>query len=126
MGPDKEPITGEYYIELSDGKRTKISGIQIFDFEDLKDNKKCTINFRDSYSFSINISSKYHMSQKKFKKWLMGRGVSRNDADYLCFSVGLFKGSISYKQIYLSQLFNPRVTFTDIIKEIWTYEGVAK
>ena len=126
MGPDNEFIESEMYIELSDGHRTKISGIQILDFRDLKDNKKCTLNFRDSYSFSIDISSKYRMSQKKFKKWLMGNGVSRNDADYLCFSVGLFKGSASYKKIYLSQLFNPRVTFTNIIKEIWTYGGAAK
>ena len=122
MGPDKEPITGEYYIELSDGKRTKISGIQIFDFEDLKEKKHVFKNL-NNLSFSIDFSNKYHINKKKFKKWLMGKGISRNDADYLCFSIGYYKGAISYQRIYISQLFNPKVTFADLIKEIWLYKG---
>lgn len=40
------------------------------------------------------------ISRKKFKKWLMGHGMCRNDAEILCGIIGLHKGLVCYRDIY--------------------------
>lgn len=40
------------------------------------------------------------IGKKKFRKWLMGAGISRNDAEFLCQLVGRYKGRISYGNIH--------------------------
>lgn len=40
------------------------------------------------------------IGKKKFRKWLMSEGISRNDAEFLCQLIGQYKGRISYGNIH--------------------------
>lgn len=46
------------------------------------------------------------MSRKKFKKWLMSKGVNRDLAEWFCKVVKSFKGTRSYRLLYFSGLFS--------------------
>ena len=74
------------------------------------------------FHFTINISNKFHMSKKRYKKILMGRGISRNDAGILCDNIKYANGAISYREVYLRALFmRPNATFFDVWDEIYSY-----
>lgn len=72
-------------------------------------------------TFTINIFNKFHMSAKRFKKLLMSRGLSRDDADWLCYTVGTMNGKVSYYDIYLNVLFFGRtVSYYEVFDYILT------
>lgn len=63
-----------------------------------------TLSSSSSFTISIDISNKFHMNAKKFKKKLMAYGISRDDADWLCRAVSMVKGKVSYRDIYLNKV----------------------
>lgn len=53
----------------------------------------------------IRIPNK-KMSRKKFKKWLMSKGIDRDIAEWFCKAVKSFKGQYSYQTLYFNGLFS--------------------
>lgn len=62
------------------------------------------------------------IGKKKFRKWLMSEGISRNDAEFLCQLIGQYKGRISYGDIHISFRWHPLLygglNYAEIIREI--------
>ena len=56
-------------------------------------------------SMTITLPHK-KMSRKKFKKWLMSKGINRDLAEWFCKVVKSFKGKQSYRLLYFSGLFS--------------------
>ena len=46
------------------------------------------------------ISHSKKISHKKFKKWLMSKGINRNQTESLCNMIRICNGSISYIDVY--------------------------
>ena len=94
----------------------------IIDIDNEKAGRHIFLDNHREFSFTIDISNKFHMSRKRFKKILMGRGINRNDAEILCDNINYANGAISYRDIYLRVLFmRPNATFFNILNEIYTY-----
>lgn len=75
--------------------------------------------------FEVKLKGKNKITKRRFRKWLMGQGIMRDDADFLCRWLGLYQGEVSYKSIYnnlgLRLIFantNPDLRSTLILKEI--------
>lgn len=80
-------------------------------------------------TFTITVHDRRHMSGKRFKKWLMGHEISRNNAEVLCALIQYFEGRVSYRYIYMTQLFKSKVTFWSVWNEIFhtiSFEGAAE
>ena len=72
------------------------------------------------FSFSIDISNRFHMSRKRFKKILMSHGINRNFAESLCQCIIFSKGKISYRDIYINSIFlNPNAGYFEVLREIY-------
>ena len=63
-----------------------------------------------SFSGTINIPS-HKMSRRKFKKWCMSEGISRNSSELLCKCIAAGKGKLSYEDIYRTNIFTPEAYF---------------
>lgn len=57
------------------------------------------------------------MSRKKFKKWLMSRGINRYYAEWFCKAITSFHGKKSYRSLYLYGHFasTPQTLFNNFI-----------
>ena len=64
--------------------------------------------WKQPIQLKMNIHQKQKISRKKFKKWLMSTGFSRDVSEWLCWYVGVFQGAVARKDIY--QLFTNPVT----------------
>lgn len=60
--------------------------------------------FQNPVSMTITLPHK-KMSRKKFKKWLMSKGINRDLAEWFCKVVKSFKGYYSYQSLYFNGLF---------------------
>lgn len=77
------------------------------------------IRSTDSFTFTFYIRKK--LSAKRFKKYLISKCLSRDDADFLCYTVGYYKGKVSYHDVYLNTLFLcPFVRYYDVFNYIVT------
>lgn len=56
-------------------------------------------------SMTITLPHK-KISRKKFKKWLMSKGINRDLAELFCRVVKSFKGKHSYRWLYFNGLFS--------------------
>ena len=79
----------------------------------------------DGFSCYTKVCPKYprKMTSKKYKKWLMSIGMSRDDANTLCYIIGSLKGKLSYAKQYatcygLMLLSGESPTFSDILQSI--------
>lgn len=60
------------------------------------------------------------LSKKRFKKWLMSKGIRRDDADELCRCIGILKGRFGYSTVVsdiFAYLFLP-VNFWNVFQAI--------
>lgn len=116
------PEDGGEPVELTD-----ISDIEMEDvLPDLLDPDaigKALVDLLDTgktFTIKIDISNKFHLSRKRFKKLLMGKGISRDEAEILCASIECWKGKESYRDIFLESMFlKSEVTFFDVWRAIF-------
>lgn len=135
MGPDEYKITGELYIQTEDHGYIQIPAkIANLTFEEcvdhvIKDDEEAykralAIGNSDSITFTFYMRKK--VSAKRFKKILISKGLSRDDADFLCYIIGYYKGKVSYLDVYFNTLFlNPSVRYYDVFNYVTT-KGEAK
>jgi len=64
----------------------------------------------------IRIPNK-KMSRKKFKKWLMSKGIDRDIAEWFCKVVKSFKGKQSYRSLYFVGFFSS--TSQDLVNSLY-------
>lgn len=139
MGPDSKNEMSALYIKSQDSDWLKIDALQNVEIGELLDadtiDTAYRLSYGDIYSFSVNakfskewemmlglkkkVTNRYHMSRKKFKKWLMGTGISRNNAQILCESIIWGKGRVSYHDIWLSHGKWDRMDFFHVWYEIY-------
>lgn len=86
---------------------------------------KMEIKVWDGINYYTRIYPKYlkKMSSKKYKKWLMSIGASRDEADTLCRILGSMRGKLSYADIYATNynlllISGESPTFSDILQSI--------
>lgn len=78
-------------------------------------------------TFTIYGKDFGRMTAKRFKKILLSKGISRDDADFLCYLVGWFKGKVSFHEIYFSTLFlRPAVRFYEVFDYIMTKGEISE
>ena len=61
------------------------------------------------------------ISRKKFKKWLMSKGINRDLANWFCIAVKSFHGEQSYRSLYLCGLFTsePQTLFNNLFDALF-------
>ena len=75
----------------------------------------------DTLRINLHIKNFVKMSKKRFKKILMSKGLSRDDADFLCYTVGWLNGKVCYSDIYLNTLFlREKVPYYEVFDYILT------
>lgn len=132
MGP--ENITaGALYFKSEDHGYVQIlaNTIPFLEFEHDIDEEafQRALNIRstDTFRFELHIKNSVKMSAKRFKKILLSKGISRDDADFLCYLVGWFKGKVSFHEIYLGALFlRPAVRFYEVFDYIMTKGEISE
>lgn len=80
-----------------------------------------------TYTGTLKLPHK-KMSKKTFKKWCMSSGLTRNQAEFLCRMMKAYKGSISYQEIYIYNMFIPSCEekFGYILYSILQIGGIQK
>lgn len=77
-----------------------------------------TFNYlTETISGTLKLDLPRKMSCKKFKKWLMSKGINRDIAEWFCIVVKSFKGKQSYQSLYLNGLFS--LTPQDLIYNLF-------
>ena len=111
----------DIYISDGNGQWKKVTELNVIDPKIFYDPDETVNNpFSDTrtLTFTIDISVRFHTSRKRFKKFLMSKGIQRNDAELLCQSIGCWKGLIGYRDVYLHTMLGfPKVRFFDV----WNY-----
>lgn len=136
MGPEENNTAGTLYVRSEDHGYVQIpSKIVNLTFEECVDHmieddeevykRALTIRNSDSITFTIHMRQK--VSAKRFKKILISKGLSRDDADFLCYLIGWFKGKVSYHEIYLGALFlRPVAHFYEVFDYIMTKGEISE
>ena len=78
---------------------------------DIGTKRRDLFSWKNEFAMTFNIKQKRKLSRKKFKKYLMGQGFSRDIAEWLCWYIGMFQGAVSRKEIYrtMTDPMNPLV-----------------
>ena len=78
------------------------------------------LNKRISGTFKIDNMCK-KISRKKFKKWLMSKGINRDLADWFCIAVKSFHGERNYRSLYFCGLFasGPQALFNNLFDALF-------
>lgn len=112
MGPDSKNNGTLYLMSKETGEYIPISGftdaMPFFKSECINDDEtKHIFSLKTTATFTATIHGKDfgRMSAKRFKKILISKGISRDDAAFLCYLVGWFKGKVSFHEIYFGALF---------------------
>lgn len=110
MGPDENSAAETLYFRTEDHGYVQIpSNILPFlklEYDDEEAYKRAlAVRSTSTFRFNLHIKNFVKMSKKRFKKILMSKGISRDDADFLCFIVGWLNGKVGYCDIYLNTLF---------------------
>ena len=130
MGPDEQsaskygmiitPINEDrtYGEPIKCGNLQQISDLQFIidntelseeDLNKLYPNEKIKPLLVASWTGELNVKFRHQkMSKKTFKKWLMNKGFTRNDADTICKIIGSYRGEISYQSTYMANLLTPQ------------------
>lgn len=80
------------------------------------DNSRSIKYLQNPVSMTIALPHK-KISRKKFKKWLMSKGIDRDFAEWFCKVVKSFKGQYSYQSLYFNGLFSS--TSQDLIYSLF-------
>lgn len=118
MGPDEKEVKnfvmcpinpdgsfGEP-VELEKLKIVELGGLELgADSPDNSMYKNSCKFLSDSISVTLKCNMQRKMSRKKFKKWLMAHGFSRNYAEWLCRFVSTYSGEVSYQSLYAKYYF---------------------
>lgn len=120
MGPDEKEVKnfvmcpinpdgsfGEP-VELEKLKTVELNGLELGTngSDNLMYKHSCeflTKNFSEIVVIKSDLPRK--ISRKKFKKWLMAHGFSRNYAEWLCRFVSTYSGEVSYQSLYVKYYF---------------------
>lgn len=86
-----------------------------------------SISSTGTFRFEFHTKIFIKMSKKRFKKILMSKGISRDDADFLCYLIGWFKGKVSFHEIHFSTLFlRSAVRFYEVFDYIMTKGEISE
>lgn len=105
----------------------KLKVVELYGSE-LCTNGSDNLIYKDSCKFLSNTISgtlkcnlPRKISRKKFKKWLMSKGINRDLADWFCIAVKLFHGERSYRSLYLCVLFasGPQTLFNNLFDALF-------
>ena len=126
MGPDENSTAEALYFKTEDHGYVQIPS-NILPFLDIECNDeeahKRALAIRSKNTFRINFHVKnfVKMSKKRFKKILMSKGISRDDADFLCYTGGWLSGKVSYSDTYLNSMFlRPYIPYYEVFDYILT------
>jgi len=81
-----------------------------------------TFNYlTETISGTLKLYLPRKMSRKKFKKWLMSKGIDRDFAEWFCNAVKSFHGKKSYRSLYLYGQFTstPQALFNDLLDALF-------
>ena len=93
-------------IELEKLKAVELNGLELgTDSPDNSMYKNSIKYLSDTMSGTLKCNLPRKMSRKKFKKWLMAHGFSRNYAEWLCRFVSTYSGEVSYQSLYVKYYF---------------------
>ena len=121
MGPDENKASGLVLKPINpDG--TYGDPIEWYGFSPIMDYPETTtyvetFNFlTETISGTLKLYLPQKMSRKKFKKWLMSKGIDRDFAEWFCKAVKSFHGKKSYRSLCLyAQLApSPLALFNDL------------
>ena len=126
MGPDENSNAETLYFKTKDHGYVQVPS-DVIPFLDLEcDDEEAfqralSISSRDTFRFNLHIKNFFKMSKKRFKKILMSKGLSRDDADFLCYTVGWLNGKVGYCDTYLNTMFlRPYVPYYEVFDYILT------
>lgn len=118
MGPDEKEVKNFVMYPInpdgSFGEPVELEKLKIVELDGLElgtdspDNSmyKNSIKFLSgTISGTLKCNLPRKMSRKKFKKWLMANGFSRNYAEWLCRFVSTYSGEVSYQSTYVKYYF---------------------
>ena len=121
MQTGNEISISDIYISDGNGQWKKMTELNVIDPKIFCDPDETVANpwcdmFVDWMFYTGSVRSS--TSRKRFKKFLMSKGIQRNDAELLCQSIGCWKGLIGYRGVYLYTMFGfSKVRFFDV----WNY-----
>ena len=128
MGPDENITAGALYFKTENHGYVQIPSNMLpfleLEYDDLDEEafqRALKIRSTDTFRFELRIKNFVKMSKKRFKKILMSKGISRDDADFLCYTVGWLNGKVSYRDTYLNSIFlRPYVPYYEVFNYILT------
>ena len=126
MGPEENNTAGTLYFKSEDHGYVQIPSNILpfldFEYDDEEAYKRVPIiRSTDTFRINLHIKNFVKMSKKRFKKILMSKGLSRDDADFLCYTVGWLNGKVSYRDTYLNSMFlRPYVPYYEVFDYILT------
>lgn len=134
MGPDENITAGALYFKTTEDHgyvKIPVNTIQFLELEhDIDEEafqRALSIRSTDTFRFEFHTKIFIKMSKKRFKKILMSKGISRDDADFLCYLVGWFKGKVSFHEIHFGALFlRPAVRFYEVFDYIMTKGEISE
>lgn len=89
----------------------------VTDFQDGLTYKNSIKFLSDTISGTLKCNLPRKMSRKKFKKWLMSKGINRDSSEWFCRVVKSFKGKQSYQLLYFNGLFTS--TSQDLVNALF-------
>jgi len=126
VGPDENSTAKTLYFKTEDHGYIQIPS-NILPFLDIECNdegaceRALTIRSTNTFKINLRIKNSVKMSKKRFKKILMSKGLSRDDADFLCYTVRWLNGKVSYSDTYLNSIFlRPYVPCYEVFDYILT------
>jgi len=118
VGPDENEVKNFVMCPInpdgSFGEPIKLEKLKIVELDGLELGTDSPDNsmYKNSFKFlsgtisgTLKCNLPRKMSRKKFKKWLMAHGFSRNYAEWLCQFVSTYSGEISYQRTYAKYYF---------------------
>ena len=127
MGPEENNTAETLYFKSEDHGYVQIpSNIipfleLVYGIDEESFQRALSIRSTSTFRFDLHLKNFVKMSKKRFKKILMAKGLSRDDADFLCYTVGRMHGKVGYSDTYLNTLFlRSRVPYYEVFNYILT------
>ena len=92
------PIDGSSgWVQIGDVKAFNLSETDV-DSETMLNNNNKFLKLRQPIEMTFTIKIKTKHRRKTFKKWLMSKNYSRDEAEAICNMLALAQGKVSYEQ----------------------------